>query len=383
MGNEDGVDASHTGQGSGLDGTAETEGGKSGLWCPFDLTTEPIGRFLNCEIADHPVYDGLELQYFDDEVHGTGMLALLSRRADRRIDYYHEPGLALDPATFAIGGGTGRWTETRFEAASLEVAVDGVAAEVRFADTEGRVVEVRVGDRDGRRRRRGDILAPVGAGIDSPDALLLVYLHGFDLVRAGSSEAMIRIDGQEVATGQLPGRRLHRRLLIKYAAPLCAVRLNPTRDGPITMVDRHAPGGVELASGGRAIAALTAGREAHHTRLSLEPAMPDLAALGDGAVREGSWTIEVDGMTLTGGAWSVTRRADEIDLSLDVNDRWRPGPLPALLRVVTAVVPTFRRWPTTYRWTGKVGLGEPPTMDSGWQRTTGDRGDAYRRVTGS
>jgi hypothetical protein len=27
---------------------------------------------LNFEIADHAIYDGLELQWFDDVAHGTG-----------------------------------------------------------------------------------------------------------------------------------------------------------------------------------------------------------------------------------------------------------------------------------------------------------------------
>jgi hypothetical protein len=40
------------------------------LLCPFDLRVTPIARFLNCELVDHPVYDGLELQYFDDPPRG-------------------------------------------------------------------------------------------------------------------------------------------------------------------------------------------------------------------------------------------------------------------------------------------------------------------------
>ena len=51
---------------------------------PLSLTVDPLAAMLNCELADHPVYDGLELQWFDDDVHGTGMLAFLSRREDRK-----------------------------------------------------------------------------------------------------------------------------------------------------------------------------------------------------------------------------------------------------------------------------------------------------------
>src|SRR5215213_6236435 len=143
-----------------------------GPLCPLSLTVRPIARLLNFELSDDPTYDGLELQWFDDDVHGTGMLAFLSRRSDRRVDYYPQRGLRLDPAGYEIGGGTGAWVETDFEVARLEIAEDGVDAELRFTDVDGRAVDVRVDDRDGRRRRRGQLLAPVSAGIDRPKALL-------------------------------------------------------------------------------------------------------------------------------------------------------------------------------------------------------------------
>ena len=99
-----------------------------GTLYPLSLTLDPLARFLNVELADDPIYDGLELQWFDDEAHGTGMLAFLSRRVDRRVGYYPQPGLRVDRAAYEIGGGTGSWTETEFEAARLEVAEDGVDA---------------------------------------------------------------------------------------------------------------------------------------------------------------------------------------------------------------------------------------------------------------
>src|SRR3954451_17564381 len=98
----------------------------AGPLCPFSLAVSPIARFLNFELSNDPTYDGLELQWFDDDVHGRGMLAFLSRRADRRVDYYHERGLRLDPAGYEIGGGTGSWTPTDFQVARLQIAEDGV-----------------------------------------------------------------------------------------------------------------------------------------------------------------------------------------------------------------------------------------------------------------
>lgn len=121
---------------------------------------------LNFEVAEDPVYDSLELQWYDDATHGTGMLALLNRRDTRLVDYYPQRGLRLDPADYQIGAGTGVWTETDFTDASLEICDDGVHAAALFTDADARRVEVRVDDRDGRPRRRGGLLAPVSAAIE-------------------------------------------------------------------------------------------------------------------------------------------------------------------------------------------------------------------------
>ncbi len=352
-----------------------------GPLCPFSLDVSPIARFLNVEIADDPTYDGLELQWFDDDVHGRGMLAFLSRRVDRRVDYYLERGLRLDPGGYEIGGGTGSWTETDFQVARLEVTEDGVRAEVRFTDVDGRQVDVLVDDRDGRRRRRAHLLAPVGAGIDRPKALLLVWLSGFDLVRVTGTRPMIRIDGREVSTGRLPGARLHRRHLIKYAAPLCAVEVNSAHDGAL-----RAPGAgqrPELTSDGTGIEAVVAEGGGHGARIALEPALPDLRLLADGAVEAGRWHVSVDGARVTGGAWSATRQGGRATLEMEVTERWRPGPLPWLMRLVTTVVPVFRQWPTTYRWRAEVQLGAVPTMSSRWERVASGAAQGYRRWTRS
>jgi hypothetical protein len=352
-----------------------------GSLCPLSLTIEPIARLLNFELADDPVYDGLELQWFDDDVHGTGMLAFLSRRADRRVDYYPQEGLRLDPGGYEIGGGTRSWTVTTFQSARLEVAADGVDAEVQFTDVDGRLIEVRVDDRDGRCRRRARLLAPVGAGIDQPKALLLVWMQEFDLVRVTGTPPVIRIDGRQAAIGRLPGARLHRRHLIKYAALVCAIAINYNHDGPLSTMDAGQQ--LEFHAARSHIAAIATERDGHHARISLHPALPDLRTLTEGAAQEGSWHIKADGARLTGGTWWATRREDEVELGLDVTERWRPPHLPWLMRLVTTVMPVFRRWPTTYLWRAVVQLGPPATMTSNWSRTTSDGGQSYRRGTGS
>lgn len=356
---------------SGLPGT---------VVCPFSLRVDELACMLNFELADHPVYDAGELQWFDDDVHGTGMLAFLSRREDRRVDYYLQRGLRVDRGGYKIGGGTGGWTEVDFDVARLVATDDGVDAEVRFTDVDGRLIEIRVDDRDGRPRRPAGLLAPVSAAIERPTSLLLVWMPRFDLVRVAGSPPVVRIDGADVSTGRLPGGRLHRRHLIKYAAPLLAVEVNRAHEGALPAPAAGQQVRIDPAGGVRELTAEQAGQGA---RLVLHPAVPDLAGLADGSAASGRWHVEIDGIRVTGGSWSTTRAGDDVTVGLDVDERWKPARLPWLMRLVTTVVPVFRRWPTTYRWRADVRLGAEPAMSSRWERTGDERGRAYRRATGS
>jgi hypothetical protein len=361
--------------------TGADAGGSAAPLTPFDLHLNTIARFLNAELADHPIYDGFELQHHDHPERGTGMLVFLSRRADRLVDYYVTPGLQLDRADFNVGAGTASWNETAFDASTLEVHPDGVVAEVRFRDVAGREIRIGYDDRDGRPRQRAKLLlAPVSAGIEQPTSMLFVLLHGFDLVRERGRGDGVHIDGLRVSTGSLPGRRLHHRELVKYAAPLTVVALNRQLEG--SLPTRPVSSSVEVTAE-HGVAALVAGEGDRTARFELDPALPDLRRLPEAMSVTGTWRLVVDGQhDLTGGPWVATRHGATVDLGLEVNRRWQPGPLPPIERLVTRVVPTFRRWPTTYRWRAAVDL-DASTIRSGWERTGGDQGAVYRRLTRS
>lgn len=343
--------------------------------CPFDLTVEPIDRMLNFELPHDPHYEGLEIQYLDDSIHGTGMAVLLNRREDGLADVYREPGLRLDPAGYQIMSGLGRWEVATFDRARLDITPHGVDAQVRFTDADGRAIEVRVNDRSLRRRRPGRMLAPMGAAIERPRSLMLVWM-GLDLVRRSGPQPEIRIDGRPALTGRLPGAWLHRRHLIKWATDLAVVRCNPSQEGPLGPPEAR----VERNDDG--IVRIRAAREGHKARFELRPALPDLDALPEGRPVELSWRIGIDeAPEVCGGTLTARRGGDRVDLELEVTRGWRPGRLPPLMKVVTRLIPTFRRWPTTYRWSATVTLGDEPTMSSGWERTGTERADAYERVT--
>jgi hypothetical protein len=352
--------------------------------CPFDLQVWDVDRMLNFEITDDPHYEGLELQMFDDPLHGRGMIVLLKRRKDGRFDIYRQPSLMLDPEVAQVGGELGAWVEADIDPARFDIHQDGVEVDVRVADLAGRVVRVRIDDRDGRRRRRGTLLAPVGSAIAQPASLPLFLMGGCDLVREGGRAFELRIGGRRVTPGRLPGGWLHRRRLVKYTADPTVVVVNCAHDGPIDAVGfRARPSGwVEAAPDGAGISGLHAGGVGHAAHLALEPALPDLARLAPGASVAGAWRLAVDDdPAVVAGTWTAGRTADRVDLVLDVTRGWRPRGLPPLMAAVTRAAPVFRRWPTTYRWTGTVTLGDQPALQSHWQRTGGRRDQSYRRLT--
>ena len=356
--------------------------GTGGVVCPFDLRVDVVDRMLNFELPDDPDYEGIELQVFDGPPHGKGMVALLKRRADGRIDVLRGPGLAIDPDAFEIGSGLGEWMETDFTSARFAVTPCGTEVDVRFVDAADRTIEVSIDDRDGRRRRPATMLAPVGAAIERPNRLFLVWMKGFDLVRSGRRDPRIRIDGRTASTGRLPGERIHRRRLIKYSADLGVAILNPARNDPAAIVSPDRPGGVELD--GRGIAGLSAQEGRHRARFQMDPPLPDIAQMTSGTKVSGAWRLGIDEEPeVIGGLWTAARHGDQVDLLLDVVRGWKPRGLPLLMRAVTRILPIFRTWPTTYRWSATVDLGVEPRVTSRWERKVSERAESYQGFTTS
>ena len=122
----------------------------------------------------------------------------------------------------------------------FDISPDGVDVDVRLTDMAGRVIEVRIDDRDGRRRHRGTLLAPVGAVVKDPASLPLFMMGGCDLVRRSGPVCDLRIDGRPLATGRLPGGWLHRRRLIKYTAdPMVVICNRPMTARPPPSIPVH------------------------------------------------------------------------------------------------------------------------------------------------
>jgi hypothetical protein len=337
---------------------------------PFSLSIDPRDRLLLFDVADDPVYAAIEIQVFDDEVHGQGMLVLLERR-DGLVDFYRQPGLRLEREGFSIGRGVCEWRETRIAPDRFLIADDGVAVDVGFSDASDRRIEIRIDDRDGRRRTPSSLLAPVGSGVAHPTRFFAVVMLGFDLVRTSGIEPSLQIGGVDRQLVAFPGPSwLHRRRFVRYARePVIAV-LNPDHDGPLATMPEDGE-----------VAELRAGAGRRTAALRFTPPFPDLRLLRVGDTESGAWRLDVaDQRDLTGGGWTAARREAGADLAMTVTKPWQPRRLPLSLRIVTTVARVFRWWPTTYRWDAYVDLRcEPPGMVGRWSRTEEPaRSGAYR-----
>lgn len=346
----------------------------NGLPVPFSVHVDLLDRMLNFELADDPTYRGIEVQGLDDPIHGTGVAVLLMRRAGGQVDVHFEPGLRLDPAGYEIGGGLGEWCPTEFDVARFDVSEGGVDLHVAFVDVDGRPIELRIVDR-ARRRRTAAFLAPMGAEIARPRSLPLVWMASFDLLRRRGPAPLISIDGRRAAPGRLPAEWLLRRRLIKVATDLCIVYVNESGDRPTAVAGTSVlgPEGVE---------AITASSGGHDVVLGFDPPYP-AGSSRSGVATAGDWRLAIDGAPVVGGAWRAEPVADGVEVTVEVTRGWEPTGLPALMAVVTRVVPVFRRWPTTYRWSGTTTSGEDGGVDGRWERTDTDVAASYRSMTGS
>ena len=295
--------------------------GASQLLCPFDLRIGTVDRMLNLEITDDPSYEGLELLVFDDPVHGKGMAVLLKRRPDRRFDIYRQPGLTLDPEIAQVGGELGEWLETPIDPALFHISPDGIAVDVRLTDLVGRVVQVRIDDRNGRRRHRGTLLAP-SAMVEHPASLSLFVMGGCDLV-AVRAVFDIRIDGRQVVTGRLPGEWLHRRRLSKYTAhpPWSSATRPTTAPSPPSTPKR--PATSRSIHGWAGSRPPSAQRRAPRP-LELIPALPASPSSGSGMTLKGPGGSASTATRRSSAGLDHYRHRDRIELVLDVVRGWRP-----------------------------------------------------------
>jgi hypothetical protein len=353
------------------------------IYSPFELKIDPMERLLLVNFSDDPdeIYIGFEPQFFDDAIHGRGML-VIAWRVDGRVDVYHQPGLTLDPDTYGIAGkGLAQMLERSLEDARFVVGADGVDAYFAFDDALGRPIEVTILERNRRVRKPFGLLAPMGEAATSPPALPLVLLHDFYFVRQADTEISIRVAGEQRQPDTLPlpidGARMY---FTRYSPDPLIATLNPAHSGPLTPLERVSPAEARAGDlrfdlvenhGYTEIAQMRRAFKAHEVTVAFSPPIPHLMSLADGVQSAGRVAITADPSvgTVT-GEYHIARQGNQIQMSVMPSGGWQPNESKWSVRLIYTLASTFTKWPQSYLWTATLDLADPQqvSMDSGWKR---------------
>lgn len=297
---------------------------------------------------------------------GTPGLRVLLYRTDGHVDVFREPGAPVDST---LGEGLGEVVDVEFTRAVLDLGPDALDADVEFCRPGGERTRVRVRQVPAR-GRIFTFLAPVGVGVARPDKLFCVVMRRFGMLRRAGAVCEVVVDGVVRRVSSFPplldGRRM---AMVRFSPDSVVGDLNPDGFGAAVV----APDGVTESGGTRyvvrdgVVRRLSAGVGDREVHLELEPGLPDVSALAEGATRGTGWRFVVAGVEVAAGRFRATGRDGGTALELTVTRGWRPRGVPFGMRLVTWLLPGFCRWPTTYRWDGRLLGGE---VTGGWRRTT-------------
>ncbi len=342
---------------------------------PIRLGIDPMERLLVASFKGDPEFEGLEPQVFDDPINGKGMRVLRYRK-DGKVDVYWQPGVRVDRNTFAVGAGIGDFAETTIEPAHFEITKSSLDLHVAFTDAQGRKVELRVHE-DAPGKNGFPLLAPMGADVEKPPKLMLVYMPSIDLVRRSGSLVEGRIGDHTLRPASLPVLlNWHRVWFVRYVPMPIIGTLNPPMSQPV-VVELPAPGSAEfegmtvVVDGDGSVTWISAGHEPRKVEVGFFPGFPNLLEIPDHSSAAGRWTIHIARVKITGGLYSASREGDRVAVELDVTEPWKPSGLPLSMELFTRIVPMFRTWPATYRWQGVVELGAKTIMSGAWERKRG------------
>ncbi len=358
------------------------------LISPFQIEIDPMERLLLINIEKDPdsLYVGFEPQAFDDDINGTGIL-VIGWRTDGRIDVYHQPGLSPDPEKFDIAGkGLANMLEREMDGALFEITERGAQAQITFQDLDGRMIELHLEERSNRARKPFGLLAPMGQAAESPSAMPLVLLHDFYFVLRNDTHLSVKIGDRyhEPDTFPMP-LDFSRIYFARYSPDPLIATLNPAFDGvlhplaePVNNTVTSGEIRYELTLNGPVyeVQSFSRAYKDREVKVSFSPAFPNVGTLMVGAEVSGIFEIAGDPTTgLIRGEYSVQNRNGEINIELIPSGGWLPNEPKLTLRFLYRMVPMFKEWPTTYRWTANLQrTGDDPfMMKSSWERMFDDQ----------
>ncbi|MCC5908140.1 MAG: hypothetical protein JJU13_18130 [Balneolaceae bacterium] len=368
----------------------EGTGQSAHIFSPFQIDIDPMERLLLINFENDPdsLYVGFEPQAFDDDINGTGIL-VIGWRTDGKIDVYHQPGLYPDPEKFDIAGkGLANMLEREMDGAIFEITERGAQAQITFPDLNGRMIKLHLEERSTRTRKPFGLLAPMGQAAEQPSAMPLVLLHDFYFVLRSDTDLSVKIGDRYHEPDSFPLPLDFSRIqFARYSPDPLIAMLNPAFDGELHPMDEPVNNTVtlgetryELTMNGPVYEIQSFYREYKNRELNVtfSPAFPNVGDLRAGA--EASGIFEIAGDPTTGfirGEYSVQNTDGQISIELIPSGGWIPNEPKLTLRFLYRIVPMFKEWPTTYRWTANLQrTGENPfMMKSSWKRMYDDQSE--------
>jgi hypothetical protein len=322
----------------------------------FDVRFEPMNRLMLVNFSDDPVYNGIELQVFDAPGGGESALALLWRK-DGVVDVYLTPDHQMsERSRRGIENLLNRVTLQRGEFTyRLNVTEHGLDAALAMRDREGRSVAFEIVETRGQ-PRLGALIAPVGAQVERPEYLPIVFLDDFALVRRRGTRIDVWIDGQrrtpDTMTRLVRGPASY---FTRYSTRVVIVNWNERREATLDGLALE-PGATEVRDGNLSyrivwngshpeVAAVTAYEGRDRVEFRFSPALPHLQALRPGAAVEGRFVASINDVEgIVAGEFEVRREPDGVRLVLQPLNAWQP--------------PILRGppWVSSYRYEARVGF---------------------------
>ncbi|WP_373496109.1 hypothetical protein [Aquiflexum sp.] len=347
----------------------------NGLLNPFSFQIDPMKRLLLVNFENNPdaIYKGFEPQYFDDPIHGKGLL-VIGWRNDLKVDVYHEDGLKLNPDTYDITGkGLNLMLVREFGSAVFEVLEAGVRADISFEDIDKRKIEIRIFEQHPKKRQPFGLLAPMGDAAESPSAMPLVYVHDFYFVRRKHTGFQLTIDGKQHKPDTFPipldGTWMY---FTRYSADPFIVTFNSAVDGKLETMDITGNQMIgwentqlEISENGPAleIKMMTKMTSDHEINILFEPAFPQINLLKDNVELSGNFSVKGHSSTgMIGGNYNVKKHGNKIRILLEPSEGWIPNEPKLTVWFLYKVVKTFKHWPKTYRWTAEL-----EEVDGSWE----------------
>lgn len=346
---------------------------------PFGMAVVPMTKLaiVNFEKRPDKVYRGLELQYFDGGLYGTGY-RVIAYRCDGFVDVYDQPALSrVDDEDFSVTGkGLCQHLTAEIEAVTLASSGGGIDLAFSFMDKAGRRIVVDIEDRAQSITRGMNLLAPIGSSSEHPTYLPLFWLEGFDFVRKNSSRASVSIDGREIAQDSFPvplPKDLQWRYYSRYAARCQIVEFARAGRGTLNRYTIDEDGRlfrdnqIFQFAGDNSLGRITLQAD-YPVEAVFSPGIPDLARFDSGKLCLGDFRISGnEHMGFVSGEYRVKVEGSSASIEITPSGGWTPRPNSPLTRMMFSPKSVFCSWPATYRFTQRVDL-DSFGFTSGWER---------------